>query len=215
MSTFGDVIADVKTSCRETTTEKDAFLLLEAQRLWPELTRSDSWPQTRVPGLVVTITSGAQNYDLPADFDRIAGERVNYASLTGTNFNAQSLPILHRGTERDDTRISVWESVIPSTLYAYPQAVCVTGGAVNAYALELLPLAGNTGDTITFDYYSVLQRAEITLVTALPIEPLYQTLFDLLSASYYRFIEKGDMMTANMKSAVTSRKAARMTLSRL
>gem|GEM_PF-3747196 len=215
LSTFGDVITDVLLSDRDNTGEKNAYLLAEAQRVWPALTRSDNWPQTRVPGLVVTIASGAQNYDLPADFDRIAGERVNYNPLSSSNFNAYSLPIVHRGSERDDTRISIWESVLPPSVYPYPSAVCVTGGAVNTYALQLLPLAGNTGDTITLDYYAVLQRTEITTGTALPVEQLYQTLFDLLSAAYYRYLQRADMMQANLASAALSHKVARMSLSRL
>lgn len=217
MSTFGTVIADVKTACRETTTEKDAYLLAAAGRIWTTLLQSDDWPQSRTTGQVVSVVSGTQAYDLPADFDRYAGDRVNYSPLSGIAFNAYSLPILYRNSTRGDTRISLWESIVSTTpaLYTMPQAVGIQAGGANTFQMILYPLAGSTGDTITFDYYSIPQRSEITTGATVVPDDLYETLFAALSADYYRFTGNLEQMQIMTQQAAQAHRSARMTLARL
>lgn len=216
MSTFGDVISDVKQAVRETTTEKDAFLLSAAGRIWTDLLRGDDWPQSRVTGTVINVVSGAQAYDLPVDFDRPALERVNYAQFLGTFFQALTIPFITRNSTRADTIISLWEGVIqPTSYYSVPQAVGIQPGGANTYQLILYPLAGATGDTITLDYYSIPPRSTFTTATVVSPEPLYETLYAALAAEYFRYIRDNDQMEIFQGQAKENRMAARMSLARL
>lgn len=213
MSTFANLITEVDQAVRESTTEKDAFLLSSAIRTYQRLLRQDDWPQTRVPGFTITLVSGTQAYDLPADFDRYAGERVNYFIFNSAQYNAITLPILRKGSSMGDTRASLWEGVVNPTPYSYPQIIGTQAGGANTYQLVLYPLAGNSGDTIIFDYYSVPQRSAITGATVIVPDQLYETLFNYTAADYSRYI--GDQLSFGIfnQTAMAEHKIARQTLS--
>lgn len=212
MSTFADLIADVDQAVRENTTEKNAFLLSEATRVYQRLLRQDDWPQTRVPGFTVTLVSGTQAYDLPADFDRYAGERVNYFIFNSAQYNAITLPILRKGSSMGDTRASLWEGIVNPTPYSYPQIIGTQSGGANTYQLVLYPLAGNSGDTIIFDYYSVPQRNEVTTATVIAVDQLYETLFNFTAAGYSRYINDQLSFGVFTQTAKDEHKIARQTL---
>lgn len=215
MSTFAQLIADVDQSVRETTTEKDAFLLSAASRIWQRLLRQDNWPQTRVPGFSVTLVSGTQAYDLPADFDRYAGERVNYLPVSPATWPAITLPILRKGSAMGDTQASLWEAAANVNPYSCPQIVGTQAGGANTYQLVLYPLAVNSGDTITFDYYSVPQRSAITTATNIVPDQLYETLFNYTAAEYARFINDQLSFGVFSQTAKDEHKIARQTLASL
>lgn len=215
MSTFGNLIADVDQSVRETTTEKNAFLLASAGRIYQRLLRMDNWPQARTPGQVITIVNGTQAYDLPPDFDRYAGDRVNYNPFNGTTLNAYSLPIIQKGSHQDDTRASIWEGVAGTNQVAYPRVVGVQAGGTNTYQLIVYPLAGSSGDTITFDYYAVPQRSEITTASVISVDALYEALFNYVAADYARFINDQLSFQVFTQTAKDEHRIARQTLSRL
>lgn len=215
MSTFADLISDVKQACRETTTEKDAYLLNAAARVYRQLLRDDDWPQSRFTGQVITVVSGTQAYDLPVDFDRFAGDRVNYGSASNAGFNALSVPVLQKGSQRSDTLVSVWESVTTSSGYTYPRAVGIQAGGTNTYQMILYPLAGLTGDTITFDYYSVPQRSEVTTSTTITVDQLYETLVEAVAAQYWMYELDDDKTGMRMQMARAAHRTARLSLNRL
>lgn len=215
MSTFADLISDVKQACRETTTEKDAFLLNAAAREYRNLLRADSWPQARVTGQSISIVSGTQNYDLPTDFDRFSGDRVNYFQGLSPAWNAISLPILMRGSQMGDTRVSGWEAIATTQNIRYPEAVGIQSGGTNTYQLVLYPLSGITGDTITFDYYAVPQRNEISMATTITVDQLYETLMELVAAQFWMYELDDDKTGLRMKTAITAHRNARMSLNRL
>lgn len=211
MSTFGSLIADVKTSVRQTTTEMDAFLLSRSAMIWRDLLRSDNWPQQRTTADPISIVSGTQAYDLPEDFDHFAGDRVNYYQ-SGTQFSAMTIPILRRGSQMNDTRASTWEVISATTNATYPRVVGVQPGGANTYQLVLYPLAGTTGDTLTFDYYAIPQRSEITTGAVITVDQLYETLFNMLATEHMRFLNNQQQFQYFAQLAALSHKAARLTL---
>lgn len=214
--TFADLIADVKQAVRETTTEKDAFLLSSAARKYRMLLQSDDWPQQRSVQQLASIVSGTQAYDLPADFDRFAGDRVNYTPVSGAYFNACSIPIIRKGSARGDTVASVWEGITPTiSPCLWPRVVGIQAGGANGYQLVIYPIAGNTGDTIAYDYYSVPARSEITTATVISVGQLYETLFNMVAADYSRFIDDANGFQVFSAEAKAAHRLARQTLSRL
>lgn len=212
MSTFFDLIADVKQAVDETTGDKDQFLFSAAVRLYRQLLRADDWPQTRQTTGAISVVSGTSIYDLPADFDRFASNTLNYG--WGTTGWTRLLPVLPRGTQQGDNLIAGWEGVTPTTLYS-PYVAGIQSGGANGYQLVLYPGTGTTGDTITFDYYAIPARTEITLGTEIEVDTLYETLFSALCAEYWKYENAQDKMTIALQDARAARRNARMTLSRL
>lgn len=208
-----DLINDVKVSTRQNSTELDAFLLAAAGRLYRDYLRNENWPQQRVTGVTLSVVSGTSAYDLPADFDRFAGDRVNYNFAGMPNWSAILIPIVLRGTTQGDRTITVWEGV--STLqYAsqYPAIAAVSPGGANTYQLVLYPPPGTSGDTVTLDYYSV--PASVTLSTVL-IQPLYETLVAALSREKARFLNDTQNLEIFAQQEKASYRNARMTLNAL
>lgn len=213
--TIGDLITDVKQSTRQNSTELDAFLLSAAGRIYRRYLRNDNWPQQRVTGTSLSIVTGTQSYDLPADFDRFAGDRVNYQSSLDTSWSSATLPIVLRGTVSGDRLISVWEGISP-VLNAYsfcPSVVAVSPGGSNSYQLTLYPAAaGSTGDTVTFDYYSVPSSVASDTVV---IQPLYETLVASLSKEKSRFLNDEQNLSVFAVQEAAEYRTARMTLNSL
>lgn len=213
MSTFGTMIADVKSASRETTTEKDAFLLQVAARLYRQYVRSDDWPQTRA-SVTLTIVSGTQAYDLPADFDRFATDRVNYL-WSGSVVPALSIPIVPRGSVAADRRLTLWEGLNTSAGWTYPAIVAIQSGGANTYRLFVYPIAGSSGDTIGVDYYSVPQRSAITTGTAVSVDQLYETMVAATCAEYARYIQDQNQFAIFAGQARDAHRNARQSLARL
>lgn len=213
--TIGDLITDVKQSTRQNSTELDAFLLSAAGRIYRRYLRNDNWPQQRVTGTTLSIVAGTQSYDLPADFDRFSGDRVNYTYLSGVPWNSILLPIVLRGTTNGDRLISVWEGInyLNTSPSCSPSIVAVSPGGANTYQLTTYPSgAGATGDTLSLDYYSVPSSVASDTVV---IQPLYETLVASLSKEKSRFLNDEQNLSIFAQREREEYRTARMTLSSL
>jgi hypothetical protein len=218
MSTFGDLISDVKIGVRENTSEKDSDLLSAAGRLYREYLRSDDWPQTRVTGTVITIVSGTAAYSLPADFDRFAGDRMFYTLATNYSWPSLPVPILPRGGVQNDRVIEYWNSLnvgqVASSPWG-PMVATVQAGSANTYQVVFYPTPQSSGDTITFDYYSSPSRTSLTTNTTIGVDQLYETLYNALCAQYYGYLRDVNGIAQYNQMARESHRNARQTLSRL
>lgn len=112
-------------------------------------------------GTPLAIVAGTQNYNLPANFDRMIDESVQYAP-SGSTYGKTILPIVS-GPDAE-----IWEAAAADATYA-PQ-VCRIVGADAAtptlLQLRLLPDFTETGGTVSFSYW----KKPATLTTGVTLE---------------------------------------------
>jgi hypothetical protein len=104
-------------------------------------------PNMRVVGTPLAIVGGTQNYNLPANFDRMIDESVQY-QYSATAYGKVILPLVW-GPDAE-----IWETAT-TTVYA-PQAcriVASTAVTFTPLQLRLLPNFTETGGTVAFSYW--------------------------------------------------------------
>lgn len=147
-----EIITEAQSLTRQGQGVATATFLLWLNRINRKYARLQDWP-ILLTQAVFTSGSSLGNFDLPATFDRMAGDFVNYDATATTNgyLNGIMVPILHSGDPMLDGIITAWGDT--GTAYAPSVAyVAQKSGATNMQ-LRLAPFPEVYGKTIVYRYY--------------------------------------------------------------
>lgn len=152
MTTFSEILAFVKLNRRIPSgdTQYDSLITGHANSSYEVYCRKLQQlgdPNMRVVGTPLAIVGGTQNYNLPANFDRMIDESVQY-QFNATVYGKTILSIVS-GPDAE-----IWEAFTDSS-YA-PQAcriVSAVSPATSPLQLRLLPNFTETGGTVAFKYW--------------------------------------------------------------
>lgn len=150
MQTVADMLSFIKRQARITGTSEDSVLIGLINESFLRLSRQFPYSELRVVATFTTV-SGQQNYDLPADFDRLVDDSIRFGT-TGYSLPGYIVPIVA------DADAEIY-GAIPEV--AYPTAVQVVAGISAPLALRFLPAFSATPQPV---YYTYLKRpTEVTL----------------------------------------------------
>lgn len=163
MQTLGDILTFIKANGRISSTDENSLLVAQVNESYLRLARKKPWPSLRTLGTLTTV-QGQQNYNLPANFDRLYENSIRYDTGNPSPQWAQGwvLPIVS-GPDAE-----VWEALW--TRFA-PGAVRIVEGTGGLKALRLMPYFDATPVQISFVYYKkpavLVNDADILEVTDL------------------------------------------------
>jgi hypothetical protein len=152
MTTHDQILAFVKLNRRipSADTQYDALItghMNSTYEVYCRKLQQRGDPNMRVVGTPLAIVGGTQNYNLPANFDRMIDESVQY-QFNATVYGKKILPIVS-GPDAE-----IWEAF---TNFNYaPQACRIVASASASFSplqLRLLPSFTETGGTVSFSYW--------------------------------------------------------------
>ncbi len=184
MTADSDIITEAKNQLRLNGTSMDAIALQRLNRLHKSYCAKNDWPQLMVRNATVTTVAGTGEYNLPADFLRMAGERIDYnvtAVTGGYAYNGWPITIVPPEQSWDFASQQAVGTI------ADPYFAKVTGGgAGGVFKLALLPGFTSGGKLVLFSYY----RVATTLTgsgTSIDVDPLADTLIAALAKALVRY----------------------------
>lgn len=162
------------------------------------------WPSQRATGTLTTTT--AQNYPLPANFQRLVDNSVRYYETTNEDGPYQILPI-EVGQDAE-----IWESFATQT---DPLACRVVSGADgNRRYLRLMPVFTNEGRYLSYAYFKKANQS-LTSTTILDVPELCSAVaWDVMAnnQTFFRDMKNGAINYYAQKYEEAYKTALRTTL---
>ncbi len=190
MTTFNEILAGVKLIRRipSADTQYDSLITLHANSTYEVYCRKlqqSGAANMRVVGTPLAIVGGTQNYNLPANFDRMIDESVQY-QFNATVYGKVILPVVS-GPDAE-----IWEA-FGSFNYA-PRAcriIASTEATFTPLKLRLLPSFTETGGTVSFSYWK--KPATLAAGVTLELPQLADAvMWNCISNSYDYFRDNGN-----------------------